>query len=179
MRLFIAINLNEKVLDGICGVMSQLKANITQGKLSSRENLHITLAFLGEIPNSRLEAVKAAMDRVSGCSGFELRISGLGSFKRDGGDIYWLDARADKGHNELHDKLTASLRTEGFELEDKPFQPHLTIGRQVYLPTENREKIYVPELFQHVDKLSLMKSERPGGKLTYTEIYRIDLPVPS
>jgi len=47
MRLFIAINFNEKIKDRLCEMQGQLKAQTYAGNFSRRENLHLTLVFLG------------------------------------------------------------------------------------------------------------------------------------
>ncbi len=148
-----------------------------QGNFTRRENLHLTLAFLGEIPPAGVENIKQAMDKVS-AGQFSLVISHLGQFKRNGGDIYWLGIEKNTSLLNLHTQLSRELRGAGFKLEERGFKPHLTLGRQIILsPAFDQAEFSrkIPPLSQEVDRISLMKSERIAGKLTYTEIYSKDL----
>jgi 2'-5' RNA ligase len=79
----------------------------------------------------------------------------------------------------LQKELVKELKVEGFyDLDDHEYRPHLTLGRRVTTVREFDEKSFaaeIPVLQTDVTRLSLMKSERIGGKLTYTEIYSIEL----
>ncbi|HHV63880.1 MAG TPA: RNA 2',3'-cyclic phosphodiesterase [Peptococcaceae bacterium] len=173
MRLFIAINLSESLKDEIASIMQNLKSFALQGNFTRRENLHLTLAFLGEVAPTRIESIKQAMDKVSGGQ-FTLSIRELGHFPRSGGDIYWLGVEKNSSLLKLHTELCRELKAAGFKLEGRGFKPHLTLGRQIVLRTAFDQAEFsskIPPLFQEVDRISLMKSERPDGILTYTEIY--------
>ena len=62
MRLFIAIGLDDPVKDLLCRAQRQLKRQALGGRFSRRENLHLTLAFLGEAPDIRRAAI--ALDQI-------------------------------------------------------------------------------------------------------------------
>ena len=91
-----------------------------------------------------------------------------GRDRRDGGDIWWAGLRADKALLDLQRGLSERLSAAGFSLDARKYSPHITLGREVVTSAEPwrikpfGEKIYV---------IDLMKSERVGGKLTYTSIY--------
>jgi 2'-5' RNA ligase len=177
MRLFIAINFTEGLKDELASIIQNLQSYALQGNFTRRENLHLTLAFLGEIPSARVENIKQAMDKV-GAGRFSLVISHLGQFKRSGGDIYWLGVEKNTSLLNLHTQLSRELRAAGFKLEERGFKPHLTLGRQIILsPAFDQVEFshQIPPISQEVDRISLMKSERLAGKLTYTEIYSKDL----
>ncbi|WP_040197081.1 RNA 2',3'-cyclic phosphodiesterase [Candidatus Soleaferrea massiliensis] len=175
MRLFIAINFEEDVKDQLCGIMRRLKPGLIQGNLTRRENLHLTLAFIGE--TTRVASVRSAMNAIS-AKAFTLSMSGFGRFKRSGGDIYWIGVTACGELETLYGQLFKNLTKAGFQLEDRPFRPHLTLGRQmVPEPGFDADAFAksVPELIQQVSSISLMKSQRIQGKLVYTEVYRKSL----
>ena len=65
MRLFIAVNFDEKELDMFESARDRLRAQAGRASYSRRENLHLTLAFLGEQPGSRLPDMEAAMAAAS------------------------------------------------------------------------------------------------------------------
>ena len=172
MRLFIAIKFNEIVIDRLCKSITRLKEVALKGNFTHKENLHLTVVFIGE--TNKVEVVKSAMDGVNAVP-FELTIGGVGRFKRDGGDIYWAGVNKNNVLTDIYHQLWAKLSKRGLILENRAYKPHLTLGREVVLPKTFDEKEFtesVPHMNMMVDSVSLMKSERINGKLTYTEIYK-------
>lgn len=171
MRLFIAVLFNQEIKDGLCEAIGHLQKHASQGNFTRRENLHLTLAFLGE--TAKLNEVKRAMDRVDSAP-FLLSLGGFGKFGRGGGDIFWIGVKKSEALAAVYSRLWAELSTAGFTPEARAFQPHLTLGREVRVDgsfcADDFEKSIAP-MGMTVTKLSLMKSERIQGRLTYTEIY--------
>lgn len=173
MRLFIAINFSEEIKDSLCDIMLSLKSSTKQGNFTHRENLHLTLVFLGEIAPARIDYIKRAMDKVS-VEKFKLTMGGLGNFRREGGDIYWIGVDKNPALEAIHRQLCADLTESGFCIEKRDFKPHLTIGRQIRMQDNFNKQEFIKTITSfnmNVDKISLMKSERINGKLTYTEVY--------
>ena len=77
MRLFIAITLESAIKDRLCTMAKALAESSLSGSFTRRENMHLTLAFIGE--TTRLSAVKAAVDSVV-APPFSLIIGGLDGF---------------------------------------------------------------------------------------------------
>lgn len=171
MRLFIAINFNEKLKSDLYSIINRLEKFSESGNFTRWENLHLTLHFIGETSN--IKAIKSAMEKVD-LSAFPINFKGLGKFKRNVGDIYWIGAEKSPELENLHKILYDALLEKGFSLESGKFKPHLTLGRKVRLKENfNKpefEKTF-PQMVYNVTRISLMKSERINGKLTYTEIY--------
>ena len=183
MRLFTAIIFDEDTKDKIYEVEERLRLASKKGSFTVRDNLHLTLNFIGE--TERLDdvkqAMKAAADSISH-KGFVLDIKGFGRFKRREGDIYWLGVHKDPTLCRLQKQLAKELKNVGFyDIDDTEYTPHLTLGRRV-LPKDNfdaREfEARIAPISMKVHRISLMKSERPDGKLTYTEIFQIPLSSP-
>lgn len=171
MRLFVAILFTENIKDRICSVMNTLNANAVQGNFTARENLHLTLAFIGE--STKINEAKRAIDVVH-ADQFLLDIHGFGKFRRDGGDIFWVGAEETDELISVYKQLYNALSKAGFQLENREYKPHLTLGRRVVLQDcfeMNDFKNTIPEMRMKVEKISLMKSERLNGNLVYTEIY--------
>lgn len=171
MRLFIAVNFCDEFKSGLCTVISALRLQTEHGNFSRRENLHLTLAFLGETEHA--DKAKAAMDQVD-AEPFILTAEGFGTFHSGEGEIYWVGVRNNAVLNSLNGQLCRALQAADFQLETRPFSPHLTLGRKVVMkPGFDRRSFErnIPVMNMPVDKISLMKSERIGGRLTYTEIY--------
>lgn len=169
MRLFIAINFDNAVKEYLKAAQSGVK-NISQGgHFSHEENLHLTLVFLGEIAPAKITQVEKAMDMVV-ASAFELSLGGLGHFKRDNGDIVWVGVKQNETLSAVYNQLCRSLKSSGFALENRDYKPHLTLARKVML-TSDLKSVSVPNITTKISRISLMKSERIRGELTYTEIY--------
>ncbi|MBR0599990.1 RNA 2',3'-cyclic phosphodiesterase [Sinanaerobacter chloroacetimidivorans] len=177
MRLFIAINFDEEIKNYLMNLIEEFKQSAEKGNFTLRNNLHLTMVFIGEVSTDQLGLIKSAMNRIKE-EPFSITIGGLGKFKRRGGDIYWVDVEKNQSLGSINSLLSSELRKAGFQIEDREFTPHLTLGREVILKTHQDMEKY-KQLAQNremqVTKVSLMKSERISGKLTYTEIYAKDL----
>lgn len=176
MRLFVALRLTEELQDALCAGMDRLRRQARRGRFSRRENLHLTLAFLGDVPVSRLPAVRGAMEAAArGAEPFALRLAGAGRFRREGGDVWWAGVEREQALLDLAAALAVRLRAAGFPLEARDFSPHLTLARQVDAPGLRPEELALPAAAQPVTGMSLMESSRPGGVLTYREIFSVPL----
>lgn len=175
MRLFIAIPFEEEVLDLLFAHSQALRQQALGGNFSRRENLHITLAFLGEQPGPGQAVV--AMQGLHAAP-FVLRLAGCGAFARPGGDIWWMGLEKNPALENLHRQLQTALKQNGLPIEERPFKPHLTLGRQVRMSKDFDRGAFAARLRPiqtEVGKISLMRSERLNGKLTYTELYTKEL----
>jgi len=107
-----------------------LEATRAQLKLVDPEILHLTLRFLGEIPQPTVEEVKNAMDAVHFPS-FDVEFSGLGAFpslKRI--NVVWVGIKQGQEQlSEIFRQLEPKLRQIGLPPDNKGFSPHLTIAR--------------------------------------------------
>ncbi len=179
MRLFIAVNFNENIKNMLSDIIRKLRPHTRQGSYTLTENLHLTLVFLGEVEPDRIDKVTRAMKEMIGTS-FELKLGGLGHFRRDGGDIYWIGVENNEILQDMQSQLAKLLIRAGFSIEERKFKPHLTIGRRIIFNNSFNEKEFsrtLPEMSMEVNHISLMKSERINGRLTYTEIFSRHLDV--
>lgn len=170
MRLFIAILFTPEIIAELAGAADMLRRLSVSGDFTRPENLHLTLAFLGE--TSRIEAAARVMAETAPAP-FSLALSGCGRFGRAGGDIIWAGLAENCALSNCAARLAAGLRREGFSLEEREFSPHITLGRRVM--TREPSDVPIKPLSMNCRKLSLMKSERIGGRLVYTEIRHVDL----
>jgi len=127
MRCFIAIELSEELKQKIAELISEFKReDLLVGNFVKPEQAHITLKFLGEVSEKKVEQVKAELKKFSESANcFELTFSGFGLF---GQRVLWIG-----GENQIISKLASSLDADlsklGFEKDARPFQVHLTIAR--------------------------------------------------
>ncbi|HZK56713.1 MAG TPA: RNA 2',3'-cyclic phosphodiesterase [Clostridia bacterium] len=173
MRLFIAINLEEKLKNSIQNIIQDIKKHSQKGRFVKNEHIHLTLEFLGEIPVGEVDLIEEAMEQVS-CRAFTLEPSEIGRFKRRGGDIYWIGLKKNQSLFKMQKELHNLLLKKGFELESRKYNPHLTIGRRVVMDGDFDPGKYIEQLKElniTVDKIDLMKSEHINGKLKHTVIF--------
>ncbi len=176
MRLFIAINFDEEIINKIYDTICDVKSIAQKGNFSHKQNLHVTLVFLGQVEPKMISKVKECMNGIIS-KNFEIHMGGLGRFKRKGSDFYWIGIEKSETMNELHNVLTSELDDFGFDVDMREFKPHLTIGREVMCDYREAQKIVekLGSITQPVNKISLMLSERINGKLIYTELYSREL----
>lgn len=177
MRLFTAINFNEDIKSNLLKVINDLKKESEKGNFTRKENLHLTLVFIGEMPLSKVNDIKSAMDK-SVKENFNLDISNFGKFKRGEESLYWCGCEKEKRLMNLQRDLCNNLKEAKISFDVKPFKPHITLGRRCIMKSgfsEEEFKNNIPKMSMNADKISLMKSERIDGKMVYTEIYGVDL----
>lgn len=175
MRLFLAILFEEPVKDRLCEAMELIRRSTRTSRLTRRENLHLTLVFLGELREAG--KVREAMEEIR-TSPFPLEIQGLGRFQRDGGDLYWAGIEPSLPLQNLYLELKNALAGKGIAVEDRPYRPHLTLARQAVEKPETpfyTLKNRLEPVKTKAAAVSLMKSERIEGRLVYTELCRKEL----
>lgn len=177
MRLFIAVNFPDRVLDQLHKIAQDLRGGCECGNFVPRENFHLTLAFLGEIQDTQTEDIKVAMERVKSTV-FSMTISGLGEFNRQGGYIYWLGINKCPELNILQSSLADEVRNRGFVLEKRAFHPHLTLGRRVIVRKDfclEQFKNSLVDIDVPVEAISLMRSDRGERGVKYRQIHAVKL----
>jgi 2'-5' RNA ligase len=163
--------LSPEIRETLEEVIQRLRPCCESGRFTKTENMHLTLAFLGEIPAEKVDLARRAMDAVN-AETFLLHVGGFGYFRREGGNIFWAGVERSDPLVSLHRQLNAQLRGCGFTLERRGFRPHLTLARQAVLKQEyDHSAFVVPAMKMPVEKFTLFQSERPGGKLRYTPVY--------
>ena len=164
MRLFIAIQFSDDIKKGLISVMHELKKKNVGGNYSPADNLHLTLAFIGETQN--VEGVKRAMEATA-FAPFMLSLTDLGNF----GDILWVGAKGGQKLKAYMKALGTQLDTAGIKHDRKKFEPHITLVRKA--SNARPQGIIVPKKEMMVRKISLMKSEQKNGRMVYTEIFHV------
>ena len=131
MRLFIAIPLPP---DCAARAFEILPASLPALRRVKAENLHLTLAFLGQTPDDRLgDVTAAASDAAAPVSAFTLAFDRAGRFPERGRPrVVWLGlAEGTPSVLELGEGVSAGLRSRGLRFDDRPLAPHLTLARVV------------------------------------------------
>ncbi len=141
------------------------------GRLTRVESIHLTLAFLGAVPETRLDVLCDPPGSIA-VPGFVMDFDRLGAWPHNG--IGWIAPGADpSGLAQLQSRLSAWLASAGFELEARPFAPHVTLVRKA----RNRFETQVIEPVRWpVADFCLVRSTLSSAGSRYEVIARFKLP---
>ncbi|MCX7715931.1 MAG: RNA 2',3'-cyclic phosphodiesterase [Endomicrobia bacterium] len=134
MRTFIAVELQKDVIESINNFVFKTYREIDSNKISwvKKENLHITLKFLGEIDEKQVEIVKTVLKEIlQNKKGFLVSVEGVCVFpKINSPRVIWLGIKEGKDElKTLANLIEEELYKNGFPKESKEFTAHLTIAR--------------------------------------------------
>ena len=189
VRTFIAIELTAEALRALGQVQEKLRRSPggQAGRWVRAEGIHLTLKFLGDVPEEKLPQVYQAVEQA--CQGhqpFEVAFGGLGGFpnlRRP--RVIWVGVEEESGQlQSLQRDVEQALERKGFPRERRPFRPHLTLARvrKGASPSEaaalgrSVAQAQVGTLGRmQVKEVSVMRSElTPEGAL-YSELYKVSL----
>jgi 2'-5' RNA ligase len=180
MRTFIAIDIPENIKYEILKIQEELPNFI--GKKIEFENLHLTLKFLGEVSDEKIEKVKERLQEIK-FNSFETEIDSLGIFdnrksnKYEQQIIVWLHmANCEKLQKEIDERLKELFPQE------KRFMSHLTIARVKSVKDKKKfleqlEKIKIPKMKFNVENFSLKKSILTEKGSIYNDIENYKLKI--
>ncbi len=131
MRAFIAVEISEAARTGVARLQEQLKTAGADVNWVEPQNLHLTLKFLGEIEESRVPELTAALSTSLQTPPFTFTLEGTGAFPRtEHPKVLWAGINEGKEPLiELAREVEAACGRCEFPPEERPFSPHLTIGR--------------------------------------------------
>lgn len=134
MRLFVGVELDPGVKEAAASIGESLQRELgsrVDARWVPAANLHVTVWFLGEVNESRLESTMDILNRPFDETAFDVEISGAGAFPPSGPPrVLWLGVTAGGDSlGRLHAELTRRLEPIGFEAERRAYSAHLTIAR--------------------------------------------------
>lgn len=125
IRLFVAIALPDSVRDR----MAMLGGGVPGAKWINSENMHLTLRFIGEVPEDRMVDIHHGLSRIRQPT-FDLVLSGVGYFKQGRQPtVLWVGVERNDALQQLHDRIEQALQREGFEFDGRRYSPHITLAR--------------------------------------------------
>jgi RNA 2',3'-cyclic 3'-phosphodiesterase len=134
MRLFAAVDLSEDARAAIAAQQTRIAAALgakASLKWVKPEHAHLTLVFLGNVDADRATSVVEAVGRDVDLAPFDMVLEGVGVFPPRGAPrVLWIGiAGGAAAVTTLQRELAARVAALGIALEDRPFHPHLTLGR--------------------------------------------------
>ena len=164
MRLFIAIQLNDEVRESVRKTQDAFRRQGVRGNYTPAENLHLTLAFIGEYGDP--DSVLNAMETVR-FSPFSLTMEKTGCF----GDLWWTGFADSKPLESLVKNLRHALADAGIPYDKKKFKAHCTILRRAaYAKSGNLPHIEAAPVSMRAERISLMQSTRGRHGMIYMEL---------
>lgn len=152
--MFFALRPDEAARAALAALANAL-ARAAGGRATAAANLHLTLAFVGDVLPDRVEALRdAGRSAVADVSPFTLALDRLGEF-RAGGIACIGAAEVPPALSEIAQRLARALSAAGFDVERRAYAPHLTLARKCRrLPADAREV----RIAWRVDELALVES---------------------
>lgn len=183
IRAFIAIELPAPLRQEIIKQTARLHQQLGEDLIRwvPPENMHLTLQFLGDVPINHLDFLKQALSQIADhSSAFDLQLSGLGSFPNAKQPrILWMGIHA-PALNPFQQNVEAAMNKLGYKKEERPFSPHLTLGRakQTNSPTDSVKIRDVLQSIQlgkigiaRVNSVHLFKSDLTPAGSEYTKLF--------
>lgn len=129
MRLFAALEPNTKVIANLTELVRRL-APMAPVRWVHPRNMHVTLKYIGEWDEERLDLVTSALSRVRIASKVKVPLAGLGFFPyAHSPRVFWVIAENTPPLRQLASSVDAALARLGIAPEVRPYVPHLTLGR--------------------------------------------------
>lgn len=179
MRLFLAINFPAVVRREIANATAPLRECAPELGWTAEDRLHLTLKFLGEQPESRVDALASALAKTA-IQHRELlmTVAGVGAFPNfRRARVVWMGVSQDPRLELLHHDVEVAYDALGCELEGRPFRPHLTLARvRDPLPVERMRALWREAKRIHyttefiVRSVELMQSDLSSSGSRYTTL---------
>ncbi|HEX6979765.1 MAG TPA: RNA 2',3'-cyclic phosphodiesterase [Alphaproteobacteria bacterium] len=170
IRLFVGIGLPEDIRARLAGMC----AGVPGARWVPPENLHLTLRFIGEVPEAEMEDIHHALSTVR-TRQFDISLAGVGHF--DTGDqvrTLWVRVEKSQELSALQARVESSLVRIGLEPEERRFIPHITLARLRDTPV-SRVSAFLAQnnMFRAgpipIDSFSLFSSYRKPEGAIYQE----------
>ena len=129
MRLFIALDIDDSIRERICRFVDCVRNFAPEARWVKDESLHVTLKFIGEFPEEKIDALKQQLMSVSGppC---EIHFRGYGFFPNPkSARVFWVGMEAGPQLASLATAIDEKMPGLGIAREGRAFSPHLTLAR--------------------------------------------------
>lgn len=176
MRVFVAVPLTNEIKDEVAKAAAALRESMGDGvKWVDPKNYHLTMAFIGSIPESRIGDVERVIGGVSFPQKFNVKFCGVGVFPNlSKARVLWVGiSEGNDALSKISAAISEKLKESKFDVDDKPFKPHMTIARFKTPAKIDRNILEEIEMNTEMtsDRVVLYKSElKPEGPI-YSELY--------
>jgi len=175
IRSFLAIELPKPILRKIEEVQGDLRSIHADVRWVNPEKIHLTLKFFGNIEESRIDPIfKSIEEPIQNIPPFSLKVRGVGAFPHlKNPRVIWMGLVDEREIlTSFQKQIEIQLEKIGFQPEDRPFHPHLTLGR---MKSSRGKEELVGRMERHkeeefgdlkVERVVLFKSDlKPSGPI--------------
>ncbi|NLC70720.1 MAG: RNA 2',3'-cyclic phosphodiesterase, partial [Desulfuromonadaceae bacterium] len=145
VRAFLAVPLAEPIVAAAHRIQRELAGPLPEVRWTAPETMHLTIKFFGDVPQEGILRIMEIMHLTAPqLTAFDTGITGLGAFPSPRrATVLWLGVANLPAFRKLHAALEDGLAAAGIERDQRPFTPHLTLGRSkkpFHLPDSLMEK---------------------------------------
>ncbi|OGO73011.1 MAG: 2'-5' RNA ligase [Chloroflexi bacterium RBG_19FT_COMBO_56_12] len=188
IRAFIGVDLSPEIQHCLEQVSTQLKERLEGDPVRwiPAENIHLTLKFLGDVSQANLEMLKKILRAVvPSHPSFEISVGGLGAYpKVHHPRVIWIGLEVPSDLVAIQHSIETETARLGYAREERPFSPHLTLGRvsRNASPAEIHQLGEVLDTFKvgflgaaRVRAIHLYRSDLKPGGAVYTRLFSVPL----
>jgi 2'-5' RNA ligase len=179
-RLFVALIVPKEIKKKITEFRKEILSDWGKYKWEKEEKIHLTLKFIGEVDDIKVEKISQSLNFIENYSKFVCRFSSFGFFfKRGIAKILWVGISTDNSIYKLVDDINNNLEKFSIQKDERKFKSHLTLLRLKNKESKNFiksfENFVIPEINFIIDEAALIKSELLPDSSKYTEIKKYKL----
>lgn len=180
MRVFIGFKIEDTIKEQLNKVQIDLQKRFGGGNYTLAGNLHLTLRFIGEASQEKIEEIKKCLDKVD-CNKFKLKGGKLGFFARRSKAIIYLGIEENKELYLLYQEISKKLYGNGLIEKGQlniSYRPHITLVRNISLSEDIKEYIASYKIKEEIfspEEITLFESVRIKDILVYRGIYNKSL----
>lgn len=188
VRAFIAIDIGDEIRNSLDELQRKLKKAHSNVRWTKPKNMHLTLAFPGDVPVNELDRIKSAIAQAGrGVEAFELEATGTGTFGKPGHPrVIWAGIADCPPLVKLQQRIEEALLAAGTAFDRKPFSPHLTLGRVKSIDPHTAALLDKLENYKdaklghnRIEAVELIKSELSPHGAEYTVLHRVEMEKPN
>ena len=177
IRLFICVELPDTAKRSIAALQAALRKSPGNLSWTRNENIHLTLKFLGDTKQRKIEKLCAVLNAVAiETKAGDILFDKTGAFPNlHKPRVLWLGcSQVCETISGLARKIDARVAEMGFQQENRPYQPHLTLARvrsgDVSAVVEKMREFRLPPIIVPVNSFTLMKSQLTQAGAIYTRL---------
>jgi RNA 2',3'-cyclic 3'-phosphodiesterase len=164
MRLFIALDIPEEIRARLTEFVDHVRLLAPDARWTKPESLHVTLKFIGELKEERLDEIKQSLTSIK-AKPFEVKFEGIGYFPPNRSPrVFWAGVHATNDLPQLATAIDQKLAQLGIEREEKAYHPHLTLARAGSGPGASR-------VFRRLQEQLATEEPPHFGRMTAHEFY--------
>jgi RNA 2',3'-cyclic 3'-phosphodiesterase len=177
VRLFVALEIPSAVRQNLATLLAFMRSITKEPRWVRAENLHVTLKFLGDAPEGKIDAIRSALGEIRSDKPVALEFRGLGFFPDEKHPrVFWVGTEATPNLKTLAGDIEGAMEKLGISREKREFSPHLTLARfeRPRLPETLRKLIADHQQHEfgslHTNEFHLIQSKLKPGGAEYTTI---------